>query len=704
MNHRRTTAPLIAAGLAAVYFTPFAPVIFARGLSWPVASQHLEALSLTTYGRWWLLPPHQFLTDAFSGVLPTFYNFVSDTLINLIALAGDWPPMTIQLAVYGPLLGFLIVWLGYVSLLPILHDRRQAAIASALVGLGVGSGLHLVFQHTRSQNLDNVLHVPFHALPLGTAQSLGWVLFLPCVASLYLARERNTTASIVAMGVSLGVLFNTHTLTFINVAFIHLAYLAYRNYTDAPRDLRWKLFMLINACAAVAFVIGAAAPRPLPLSFLLALWLAAMGACLIADPNKKLYLLGYGVAAFLAVPYGLALMPHAASFMALSEARHDQSVELPAIFLFFAPFWIGAAYAWRYSRSNPVVRWATVMVLANMFLGFNHLWNWHNHPYRFTIHLLFPLSVLLTVGLTHAHRWLRCAVYLWLLVTILANVALYVTGSRRYVNFEVYSEERTGFLRNVDRATRTSASDTWLLTAPEFEYPQGVSRAAALLNFSRIPAFLPDYRYQLALERYANRLALFCYLFPAFPAFDLHNGRRGCSEALDPPETFARVLSPALKNGALISSGIRWVASLDGPFDPMLMQTAAALGWSPLAEATNAHLFDITNVIELDGVARLGRGAYQNDAYELSFRPARPGPHLVVVGGRALRHAASTPLVNGTLLQELQRNEKPANWAIYRADLGEGEHQLRVPGASPDCIYFIAIIHEESAATHLALD
>ena len=102
---------------------------------------HGETLSLTTYGRWWVWPPHHFMTDAFSGDLATFYNFLSDSLLNLgAALTGQFP-ITLQAFFYGPLLGFLFVWLGYRSLTPVLGDRWTAAIAAAIAGFTVDPGL-----------------------------------------------------------------------------------------------------------------------------------------------------------------------------------------------------------------------------------------------------------------------------------------------------------------------------------------------------------------------------------------------------------------------------------------------------------------------------------------------------------------------------------------------------------------------------------
>jgi len=44
------------------------------------------------------------------------------------------------------------------------------------------------------------------------------------------------------------------------------------------------------------------------------------------------------------------------------------------------------------------------LLAATAFLAINHLWHWGNHPYRYAIHMLFPLAILAALGLRHAPR------------------------------------------------------------------------------------------------------------------------------------------------------------------------------------------------------------------------------------------------------------------------------------------------------------
>ncbi len=73
------------AGGAVLYLSPALPDVARRGLDWPIWLDHPEGTSLTTYGKWWVLPPHHYLSDGSSGDFPVYIYYLSDSLINLIA-------------------------------------------------------------------------------------------------------------------------------------------------------------------------------------------------------------------------------------------------------------------------------------------------------------------------------------------------------------------------------------------------------------------------------------------------------------------------------------------------------------------------------------------------------------------------------------------------------------------------------------------
>ena len=125
------------------------------------------------------------------------------------------------------------------------------------------------------------------------------------------------------------------------------------------------------------------------------------------------------------------------------------------------------------------------------------------------------MSVEGALGIRHGPRRLALPLAAWIVVVILWNSWSFLTGDRIWVNFRVGTPEQAAFLEQV-RATTAAFEDTGLriLTSPEVDYPRGVYQTAVLMNYSRIPAFVPDYRHLLWPERYYNRMGVFCFLFP----------------------------------------------------------------------------------------------------------------------------------------------------------------------------------------------
>ena len=63
--------------------------------------KHVEAVSISIYGRF---HGHALVTDPYSGEFPTFYNFLSDWLINLLAAISSLPAFWSQAVIFVPLL------------------------------------------------------------------------------------------------------------------------------------------------------------------------------------------------------------------------------------------------------------------------------------------------------------------------------------------------------------------------------------------------------------------------------------------------------------------------------------------------------------------------------------------------------------------------------------------------------------------------
>jgi len=103
----------------------------------------------------------------------------------------------------------------------------------------------------------SILHAPFHVISLGTSQSLGWVLLLPSLALSHLAYRDFSRTRALGAGLLLGVLFYSHTLTFVNVAAAQLAYLVVANALERLRDAKPTRVLTVNGMRTVAMCPGA---------------------------------------------------------------------------------------------------------------------------------------------------------------------------------------------------------------------------------------------------------------------------------------------------------------------------------------------------------------------------------------------------------------------------------------------------------------
>jgi hypothetical protein len=698
-----------AALLALLYFAPVARDVFRLGLGWPIWIDHAEGLCDTSIGRWLVLPPHQPLVDGSSGEFPIYYPSLSDTLLNVASAASHWPAVTVQAALYGPALGFALLLVNYFSLAAVLRDRRVALWASLLISLGGNASFWNRHDPIAGLPLNAILHVPFHALSLGTAQSLGWALFLPCLSLTYLAYRGFARPRAVALGVLLGVLFYTHTLTFVNVAAAQLAYLVLANALERPRARGFRVWAGLLGLAAIAFV-GLTVMRPVA-SFggVVALGVLVLAVTFAYDPRKPFYLWSYGTASLVVLPYLLLLARHARAVAFVQDTWSQvqmAAVSLPGFLLFFSAYLAASVLALTAYRDRAVMTWLAAVLLATGFLALNHLWHWFNHPYRFAIHMIFPLGILAALGLAHGRKLVAVTLGVWLGTVCAFDVAGFAAGRREHVSFRAADPEREAFLRGVREATAPhEGSGQRILNPAEVSYPRGVVQAAMLMGYSRIPGFVPDYRHVLWRERYDNRMGLFCFLFPGYPSADLPFGRRACEEDLDPDPALVAVREPRLKTGILPLYSISFAGAPGKPFAVSLKDASARYGWPLLAQTANSALA-LTEVARLPGVARVASASSRAGTLTIRLEVERPGPQLLVLGGRRLAERAPVIGFGGRALDRCRRR---ANWAVCAVDVAAGEHSLELPshesGPDPeaDYLYFIALVHRDESDRYLAL-
>ena len=708
---KRPSVPTIAAFVCAVligllYVSPVLKDVSRTGLDWPIWLDHPEGVSLTTYGKWWVLPPHKYLSDGSSGEFPVYVYYLSDSLITAIAEAFGWPPMTVQAVLYGPALGFAFLLLNYLSIAAVVRDSRVALAASLMLSLGANSTFVDRPDPVSGLPLNTVLHVPFQVISLATAQSLGWVLVLPCLSLTHLAYRSFSRRRAVAAGALLAALFHAHTLTLVNVAGAQLAYLVLTNFVERPNDRRFRIWLAALALISSAFAFLATRPA-FPFAGLVGLGALALGATFLLDPNKRFYLWSYGAALLLALPYVVVIAPYARELAALQSAWSSvqmMAVGLSGFALFFAAYLAAAALACVFTRDRSVLLWVFGLLVATALLAVNHVWHWGNHPYRFAIHMLFPLAILAALGLRDAPRWVALPLGVWLGSVCLFDAGGFLLG-RSMVRFRVADAERAAFLGSVREATSKAAGTGLRLLGPaELAYPRGVFQAAMLMNYSRIPAYVPDYRHVLWRERYHNRMGLFCFLFPGYPNTDHPFGRRACEEPLEPEPELVVIHDQRLRAQILPVYRIAFAGGPAKPFSSHLKEAAPRYGWPLVAQADNAA-FVQTDVPRLPGVARLTPGESTGSMLAIHVEPDAPGPHVLVLGGRMLTARAPRITLDG---RPLESGRRTTNWAVFDAELQAGSHVLELPshadGPDPeaDYLYFAAILHRDQAGRYLS--
>jgi hypothetical protein len=700
----------VCAVLVGLLYASALPLDAARGgLDQPIWIDHPEGLIHTNTGKWLVAPPHRYMVEGGSGEFPQYYPSLSDTLLNVAAFALAAPPMSVQAVLMGPLLGAAFLLFNYLTLAALLRDEGAALAASLVLSLGGNSSFVSRIDPASGLPIDAVLHVPFHVISLATSQSLGWVLLLPTLGLAYLAHRSDSVPRALGAGALLGVLFHSHTLSFVNAGAAGIAWLVAANALERPRDARFKVWLGALAVVAAAFVAIVVTRPSVSFGTLAALGALALAATFWIDPRKRFYLCCYGTAAAVAAPYVVLLAQNRVALARMQDGWASvqmMAVSPSTVLLYFAAYLVAAAAGWRGARDRQLASWALALLAATGFLAVNHLWHWGNHPYRYAIHLLFPLTILGAAGLRRAPRALQLALAAWLVAICAYDAWGFATGRARVVRVRVAEEERARFLRSVRDVTgREAGSGKRLLPPVELTYPRGLVQAALLMNYSRIPAFIPDYRHVLWPERHHNRMGLYCFLFPGYPNQDYPFGWRACDEPLDPDPALLAIKDVRLKTGILPVYGIAFGAAPGKPFSNHLKEASPRYGWPMVLSTDNAALVR-TDVPALPGVARLAAGAAPAARLSILVEPERPGPHVVVLGGRFLDRRLSAVHLDGRPVEPIARR---GNWAVLEAELAAGRHALELPslaeGPDPaaDYLYFAAVVSRELAPSYLEL-
>ena len=244
---------------------------------------------------------------------------------------------------------------------------------------------------------------------------------------------------------------------------------------------------------------------------------------------------------------------------------------------------------------------------------------------------------------------------------------------------------------------REAGSGLRLLPPVELTYPRGLVQAAMLMNYSRIPAFIPDYRHVLWPERYHNRMGLFCFLFPGYPNQDYPFGWRACDEELDPDPELVTILDPRLKTEILprlpdrLRRGARRSRSRTTS-----RRRAPRYGWPMLVRDRQRRLRPHGRRRRCPASRGSPRAARTASCCAIRVETDARGPHVVILGGRRLERAR--PAASSSTAGRSSTAGAAATGPSSTAELAAGPHVLELPsleaGADPeaDYLYFAAVV------------
>jgi hypothetical protein len=167
------------------------------------------------------------------------------------------PSVVVHSVILAPLLGFIFVLLNYYYIFKIFKSSAIALTSAILIAFTADSTL-LPFYFDNSEQIKNLIHVAIFSLHLSTGQSLGWVLFVPTIASVFLVFQSDNVSSKIVAGLFVGLLFQTHSLTFINALMVIAFFLVGLSLSHNIRQkyIGRAIFLLLLSAAIIGFFWG----------------------------------------------------------------------------------------------------------------------------------------------------------------------------------------------------------------------------------------------------------------------------------------------------------------------------------------------------------------------------------------------------------------------------------------------------------------
>lgn len=678
-----------------------------------VMQTHAEAVSFSTFGKW---PSDNWPVDAFSGEFPSLYNYLSDYLASWLASALQLPPFHVQAFVYGPALAGAMLFVNFLFLWPALRSPARALTASAIISFGtdlaIGDAVYQFFGETSVQSMKARMHVPFVAMPLATGQSLGWFLFVPTLASVYQSCVRDSIGWSIAAGVCFALLFQSHTLTFLNVTTAACVFIyAYALLDPSRKPSHFAARAIVVPVLFVALASWAVLGKGgFSIQLFAVLWFALVAASV--KSRRDLARLGAMGAAALVVAfhYLVHLVEYREALGILMSPRWGGGMARDtSVLLYFLPLWLAtigvvAVMPW---RKDPRLLWALCILLATWMLSIGSRWGFENHPYRMAINLIFPLSILFAMfpffeGFPLGVRVAWLAIMAGLFAPAVDRNIAVLQGR---INESVLQR---GYTPNYYQLVAPPAEQTLLLDAiaanvrgtgkllipPEHSYPEGALTTSLILGASPNPGFIPDYRYTAGTEMYEDRMRLFCFLFPGFPHHDSYTGRRLCHEPRDRSvdgHDKITTIDPALRADVLPLYGIEFFAYWFGKEKAAVTQMAHAYHFQPVHVAEGKGLFTLPS--ESPGRARFGKASYAGGQFSFPVTAPRADCWTFVLAGTNLAQRVNELMVNASTVKVRSVGENVISFST-RLEAGPSTIRLKWPvedryaGILPAPFYF----------------
>lgn len=662
-----------------------------------VSVNHLEAVSLSLYGRF---HGHALVTDPYSGEFPTFYNFLSDWLINLLAAISGLPAFWTQAVIFVPLL-IVFLFLGtYWSVRVAGGERKVALLASILVsGSAETPFVHFLYPLLEGWSglhaaVGNLIP-PAAGLGVASSQILGWTLFLPVLASLYAARRPDMTKTAVAVraflaGAILGITCLVHTLTFLHLGTICSLYLAVETIVSRIREGRLvdATLRFLGIVVVTLFVARLSRGNGLAMTNFIVFWTACF-AISVRDLRSLLFAQFYGLGAVIvASPFLYQIWE-----LSLNPNRFD-SYDSPVPKIEFTLFYLGHILcgllvflnARRLGRSDNLV-WLVVMIIASLGLGYGKIFGFQNHEYRFLTNLIIPLSVLAAFAVAiPPSASQKIAVYLlvpllligvvrnlWAITAPLPEAIQQSVGPFTSYNGVIPLPPGTPALLNRVRAETTASPMSRLLMPPEYSYPQQAYRNGLVLAVSQVPGFIADPRFIVWSDLYADRVAVFCSLFPAYPQFDAHTQLHLCEQTpKDLAPGLLALTTPDASTDVLSLYRIELMALLRGDHDRYLADRAGQLGMTLIHSADGGMLWRKPQMLNTERIV-FGAATYQMPNMLIPITAPAAGKYVIVLSGRNISTRARKIQIAGSIVNSRPLGEDAVGLQV---DLPAGQRQL----------------------------